>query len=96
MKAKYQKILLIVGLTLLLALLLTLSSCTPVKYVMIDAKDSTKLIEVRKRIIYQDVYQHSITPSYFYNNIYPIPYYMPIVIPRIEYRQNPPRPQRKY
>ena len=73
-----------------------INSCTPVKYVIIDAKDSTKLIEVRKRIIYQDVYQHSITPSYFYNNIYPIPYYMPIVIPRIEYRQNPPRSPRKY
>jgi hypothetical protein len=72
-----------------------INSCTQVKYVMIDAKDSTKLIEVRKRIIYQDVYQHSMMPTYFYNNTYPIPYYMPIVIPRIEYRQNPPRPQRK-
>jgi hypothetical protein len=59
-------------------LLLGIASCTPVKYVTIDPKDSTKLVEVRKRIIYDDVYLH--TPLYF--NFYRTPQYYraPIII----------------
>jgi hypothetical protein len=44
---------------IILALLLV--GCAPVKYVYIDPKDTSKLVEVRKRIIYEDVYM----PSYF-------------------------------
>lgn len=58
--------------------LLGVSSCTPVKYVIIDPKDSTKMVEVRKRVIYDDVYLH--TPLYF--NFYRVPQYYraPIII----------------
>ena len=65
----------------ILALLLILSSCTPVKYVMVDTKDSTKLVEVRKIIIYQDIYQPSI-PVYFYNGFLGVQPYRPIIIQR--------------
>lgn len=92
----------------ILALLLVLSSCTPVRYVMVDPKDSTNLVEVRKRIIYEDIYQPSI-PLYFYNGFYapqyqrPLIIQRPIVIPRRpvvpqnrNYRPSlPPRPPRK-
>jgi hypothetical protein len=47
---------------------------------MIDPKDSSKLVEVRKRIIYEDIYQPSI-PLYFYNGFYGPQYERPIVIP---------------
>ena len=85
----------------ILALLLVLSSCTPVQYIMVDPKDSTKFVEVRTRIIYQDVYEPHI-PMYFYNNMYSTPSYRPIiiqrpiVIPRTNDRPLPPRPPRKY
>lgn len=67
----------------ILALLLVLSSCTPVRYVMVDPKDSTNLVEIRRRIIYDDIYQPQI-PFYFYNGIYNRPFIIqrPIVIPR--------------
>lgn len=45
----------------IIILALLLSGCAPVKYVYIDPKDTSKLIEVRKRIIYEDFYM----PSYF-------------------------------
>ena len=41
-------------------------SCTTVKYVIIDPKDSTQLIEVRKRILYDDY--HMVNPYPLYNN----------------------------
>ena len=69
------------------ALLLILSGCTPVQYVMVDPKDSTKLVEVRKRIIYEDIYQPSV-PLYFYNGFFGVQPYRqliiqrPVVIPR--------------
>ena len=65
----------------ILALLLILSSCTPVRYVMIDPKDSTNLVEVRKRIIYEDVYEQRI-PLFFYNSFYGVQPYNPLIIPR--------------
>jgi hypothetical protein len=92
----------------ILALLLILSGCTPVQYVMVDPKDSTKLVEVRKRIIYEDVYEPRI-PLYFYNGFFGVQPYRPLIIqrpivvprrqvvpPNRNYRQPlPPRPPRK-
>jgi hypothetical protein len=73
-----------------------INSCTPVKYVMIDPKDSSSLIEIRKRIIYEDVYEPQM-PLYFYNGIYNRPFIIqrPIVIPSrpvIHYDRNYARP----
>jgi hypothetical protein len=65
----------------ILALLLILSGCTPVQYVMVDPKDSTKLVEVRKRIIYEDIYEPHI-PLYFYNGFFGVQPYRPLIIPR--------------
>jgi len=83
-------------LTILLIILL-LIGCTPVKYVMVDPKDSTKLVEVRKRIIYDDYYMH--TPSLFYNNWWwynnrPIIIQRPIVVPQRVQPKLPPRSPR--
>lgn len=72
-------------------LLVMMAGCTSTKYVMIDPKDSTKLVEVRKRIIYQDTYLES--PMYFNYWANPLRFtYVPrIVIPiRPQYRRNPP------
>lgn len=65
----------------ILALLLVFSSCTPLKYVYIDPKDSTNIVEVRKRIIYQDVYEPQI-PLYFYNGFFGVQPYRPLIIQR--------------
>jgi hypothetical protein len=65
----------------ILALLLILSGCTPVQYVTVDPKDSTKLVEVRKRIIYEDIYQPSV-PLYFYNGFFGVQPYRPLIIQR--------------
>ena len=81
----------------ILALLLILSSCTPVQYVMVDPKDSTKLVEVRKRIIYEDVYEPRI-PLYFYNGFFGVQPYRPLIIQRpivVSRRQVVP-PNRNY
>lgn len=55
-----------------------IASCTPVKYVMVDPKDSSKLVEVRKRIIYDDYYDYHM-PLYF-NYGYYRPFYNPLII----------------
>ena len=67
----------------LLFCLLLVTGCVPVKYVYVDPKDSTNVVEVRKRIIYEDFYQPQI-PIYFYNGIYNRPFVIqrPIVVPR--------------
>ena len=78
-------------------LILTIVSCTSVRYVMIDHKDSTKLVEVRKRIIYENRYIDMQIPMYYWNR--PL-FYHPIVIPlpqrRVVVPQRPlsPRPHR--
>lgn len=64
------------NLLLAIFLLLGISSCTPVRYAIIDPKDSTKLVQVKRRVIYDDVYLH--TPLYF--NYWNTPYYRPIII----------------
>jgi hypothetical protein len=75
-------------------LLLVMVGCTPVRYVMIDPKDSAKLVEVRKRIIYQDTYVGLQMPMYYWNR--PL-FYNPIIIPipqrRVVTPQRPIRPQ---
>ena len=75
-------------------LLLVMVGCTPVRYVMVDPKDSTKLVEVRKRIIYQDTYVDFQMPMYYWNS--PL-FYNPIIIPlpqrRIVTPQRPIRTQ---
>jgi hypothetical protein len=85
-----------------LLFLLLLAGCTPVKYVMVDPKDSTKLVEVRKRIIYEDIYMplYFNTRPYYYTR--PIIIQRPIVIPQRPIiqpnrwnRPLPPRPSRK-
>jgi hypothetical protein len=75
-------------------LLLVMVGCTPVRYVMVDPKDSTKLVEVRKRIIYQDTYMDLQMPMYYWNR--PL-FYNPIIIPipqrRVVTPQRPIRTQ---
>jgi len=66
------------NLLLAVFLLLGIASCTPVRYVMIDPKDSTKLVEVRKRIIYDDKYIQLQTPMFYWNR--PL-VYQPLYIP---------------
>ena len=81
------------NLLLAVFLLLGIVSCTPVKYVMIDPKDSTKLIEVRKRILYDDYYMDSpIFYNYWMNPYYrtPIIIHQPIRIPQRPVRPQPP------
>ena len=74
-----QKSLVVTGLLILLVLILfAMVGCQPVKYVMIDPKDTTKLVEVRKRIIYQDYYDTHIPLQFSYQ--YNRPYYSPIII----------------
>lgn len=63
-----------------LLLILLLASCEPVKYVYINPKDSTKLIEIRKRIVYDDYYINTRMPLFFNNGLYNVPFYNPIII----------------
>jgi len=67
---------------LLLAVLLVLGivSCRPVKYIIIDPKDSTELIKIKKRNIYQNNSINFPTPFYF--NYLNSPYYNPFIIQR--------------
>jgi hypothetical protein len=60
----------------LLGLLLILGSCTPVRYVYVDQKDSV----VRKqRVVYDNLY----VPSPFvFNYGWGVPYYRPVIIQR--------------
>lgn len=49
---------------ILLLVMTLLVGCTTTKYVYIDPKDTTKLVEYRKRIIYDDLYYSApITPN---------------------------------
>ncbi len=79
------------NLLLAVFLLLAIASCTPIKYVMIDPKDSTKLVEVRKRIIYDDTYVQLQTPMFYWNR--PL-FYQPLYIP-IPQRRVVVTPQRQ-
>jgi len=65
------------GVSILVMILgILLQSCTPVKYVYVDQKDSV----VRKqRVIYDDLYVPS---PFFFNYRWGVPYYNPIIIQR--------------
>ena len=74
------------------------TACTTVKYVMVDPKDSTKLVEIKKRIIYDDYYT-PMSPLLYNNwwwyNSRPIiiQRQRPIVVPqRPQLRPQPTRP----
>ena len=74
---------------LLLGLLLVLSSCTPVRYVYVDQKDS---VVKKQRVIYDNLYVPS---PFFFNYGWGVPYYNPIIIQRqrpIVVPQRPVRP----
>ena len=74
---------------LLLGLLLVLSSCTPVRYVYVDQKDS---VVKKQRIIYDNLYMPS---PFFFNYGWGVPFYNPIIIQRqrpIVIPQRPVRP----
>lgn len=65
-----------IGFILFLWTVMFLASCTPVRYVYIDPKDSV----VRKqRVIYDNIY----TPStFFFNYGWNLPYYNPFIFQR--------------
>jgi hypothetical protein len=61
---------------LLLVLLLGLFSCTPVRYVYVDQKDS---VVKKQRVVYDNLYVPS---PFFFNYGWGVPYYNPIIIQR--------------
>ena len=74
---------------ILLGLLLILGSCTPVRYVYVDQKDS---VVKKQRVIYDNLYVPS---PFFFNYNWGVPYYNPIIIQRhrpIVVPQRPIRP----
>lgn len=77
-----------IGFILFLWVTMFLVSCTPVRYVYINPKDS---VIVKQRVIYDNIYVPQI--NYFSNWVRP--YYNPIII-RIPQRQNRYIPQNRY
>lgn len=75
---------------ILLGLLLVLGSCTPVRYVYVDQKDS---VVKKQRVIYDNLYM---TSPFFFNYGWGVPYYYrPLIIQRhrpIVVPQRPIRP----
>jgi len=65
-----------VGFVLFLWVVMFLASCTPVRYVYVDQKDS---VVKKQRLIYNELYVPS---PFFYNYRWGIPYYNPIIIQR--------------
>ncbi len=65
-----------VGFILFLWVTMYLASCTPVRYVYVDQKDS---VVKKQRVIYDDLYVPS---PFFFNYGWGIPYYNPIIIQR--------------
>jgi hypothetical protein len=73
---------------LLLILLLGLFSCTPVRYVYVDQKDS---VVKKQRVVYDNLYVPS---PFFFNYGWGIPYYSrPIIIQRQRPIVIPQRPR---
>lgn len=95
-----------VGFILFLWVVMFLASCTPVRYVYVDQKDS---VVKKQRVIYDNLY---VPTPFFYNYGLGVPYYRPIIIqrhrpivipqkPTIPHNrwsapQRPTRPIRKY
>ena len=65
-----------VGFILLLWITMFLASCTPVKYVYVDQKDS---VVKKQRVIYDNLY---IPSPFIFNYGWGVPYYRPIIIQR--------------
>lgn len=65
---------------------------------MVDPKDSTRLVEIRKRVIYDDMYYSpNLMFSPFYYNWYARPYYYSpriYIAPQPNYRPQPRLEQR--
>ena len=61
----------------LLVLLVLLASCTPVKYVYIDPKDS---VIREQRVIYDNIFAQPIVPYYNWMWYNTVPYYNPIIV----------------
>jgi len=93
-----------VAFILMLWIIMFVASCTPVRYVYVDQKDS---VIKKQRVVYDDIY----TPSpFFFNYGWNVPYYNPFlfqrqrsiiipqrpyyrhITPRPYYRPTPPRP----
>jgi hypothetical protein len=78
-----------IGFILFLWATMFLASCTPVRYVYIDPKDS---VVVKQRVVYDNLY---IPSPIFLNYNWGRPYYNPIII-TIPQRQNRYTPQHRY
>jgi hypothetical protein len=63
-----------IGFILFLWLVMFMASCTPVRYVYVDQKDS---IVKKQRVVYDNLYVPS---PFFFNYGWGIPYYNPIII----------------
>jgi hypothetical protein len=77
------------GVIITLLVVMFLASCTPVRYVYIDPKDS---VVVKQRVVYDNLYVPS---PIFLNYNWVRPYYNPIII-NIPQRQNRYTPQNRY
>jgi hypothetical protein len=65
-----------VGFILFLWVTMYLASCTPVRYVYVDQKDS---VVKKQRVVYDNLYVPS---PFFFNYGWGVPYYNPIIIQR--------------
>ncbi len=65
-----------IGFILFLWVTMYLASCTPVRYVYVDQKDS---VVKKQRVIYDDLYVPS---PFFFNYGWGVPFYNPIIIQR--------------
>lgn len=78
-----------VGFILFLWITMYLASCTPVRYVYVDQKDS---VVKKQRVIYDNLYMNL---PFIFNYGWGVPYYRPIIIQRhrpIVVPQRPVRP----
>lgn len=78
-----------IGFILFLWITMFLASCTPVRYVYVDQKDS---VVKKQRVIYDNLYVPS---PFIFNYGWGVPYYRPLIIQRhrpIVVPQRPIRP----
>ena len=75
-----------VGFILFLWATMFLASCTPVRYVYVDQKDS---VVKKQRVIYDNLYMPS---PFFFNYGWGVPFYNPIIIQRQRPTVVPQRP----
>ena len=80
----------------ILVLLILLASCTPVRYVYVDPKDS---VIREQRVIYDNIFVQPVVPYYSWIWYNTVPYYNPVIVqPRrpIIVPQKPPIYDRPY